>query len=86
MDNTDFEGSDAELRDLSPPRAAPRGRGAPGAGLGPVRFGDAVDATFPEDAENADDPKRAARRMSAVPLSREAETSRGRRALGEPPA
>ena len=88
MDKTDFEGSDAESRDLSPspPRAAPRGRGAPGAGLGPVRFGDAEDAAFAENAEDADDPEKAARRESAAPLSHEAETSRGRRMLGEPPA
>jgi hypothetical protein len=87
VDKTDFEGSDAESRDLSPspPRAAPRGRGAPGAGLGPVRFEDPDDASFAEDAENAN-AANAARGKSAAPLSHEAETSRGRRMLGEPPA
>ena len=91
VDKTDFEGSDAESRDLSPspPRAAPRGRGAPGAGLGPVRFADAenvferTNATTKSDAATA---KKAGRKSDGrAPLSHEAETSMGRRMLGEPP-
>ena len=92
MDKTDFEGSDAESRDLSPspPRAAPRGRGAPGAGLGPVRFEDPssdASVSFAEEAENANAANARTRGKSLrPPLSHEAETSRGRRMLGEPPA
>jgi len=88
VDKTDFEGSDAESRDLSPspPRAAPRGRGAPGAGLGPVRFADAENAAFPTNATNADAATAAGRKSDGrAPLSHEAETSRSRRMLGEPP-
>ena len=88
VDKTDFEGSDAESRDLSPspPRHAPRGRGAPGAGLGPVRFADAEGAAFPTNATIADAATAAGRKSDGrAPLSHEAETSRGRRMLGEPP-
>ena len=78
LDKADFEGSDAS-RSLSPSPDRPprRSRGAPGAGLGPVRFGAGLDSSR---ASRASSPERPG------PLDHEMESSGGRRVLGEPPA